>query len=103
MRRLLVLIVATAFSLTAFNSLAQSTNAETEAAKAAKAKKKQDYANKQKAMQDASKSSASGPVPGATTDKNAAKHRPTATDAMESQMQLQANKPSKPVVKEAKP
>ena len=52
-------------------------------------------------MHDASKSSASGPVAGASTDKTVPKNRPSGSDAMQSQMDLQANKPSKPVDKNA--
>jgi hypothetical protein len=36
---------------------------------------------------------------GASTDKTVQKNRPTGSDAMQSQMQMQANKPSKPVDK----
>ena len=102
MKKLLVILLAATFSVAGFQASAQSTTTETDAQKAAKDKKKQDYAAKQKSMQDASKSSASGPVPGASTDKTVPKNRPTATNAMESQMELQANKPSKPVDKNAK-
>ena len=105
MRRLFICVVAAAFALTSFGSLAQSTpptDAPVDHQKAAKEKKKKDYAQKQKAMEDASKSSASGPVAGASTDKSVSKNRPTSTDAMQSQMDLQANKPSKAVDKNAK-
>ena len=101
MKKLLVMLLAATFAVAGFQASAQSTSTQTDAQKAAKDKKKQDYAARQKAMHDASKSSASGPVPGASTDKTTAKNRPTATNAMESQMELQANKPSKPVDKNA--
>jgi len=123
MKRSIALLLAGAFSLAGFQAFAQSTTAttpnttpnptpsatpsaaptttQTDHAKAAKDKKKAAYAAKQKAMHDASKSSASGPVAGASTDKTVPKNRPTGADAMESQMNMQENKPSKPVDKNA--
>jgi hypothetical protein len=101
MKRLFLLVMAAAFSLTSFGSLAQSTDAPVDHQKAAKDKKKKDYAQKQKAMEDASKSSASGGVAGASTDKSMPKNRPGGANAMEAQMDLQENKPSKPVDKNA--
>jgi len=101
MRKVLAIVVAAAFSLATFGASAQSTDAPVDHKKAAKTKKKQDYAAKQKSMEAASKSSASGAVPGASTDTTASKNRPTSSQAMESQMTLQANKPSPTVDKNA--
>ena len=102
MKRLLVVLLAATVSMAGAQVSAQSTSTDADAAKAAKDKKKQDYAAKQKAMQDASKSSASGPMGGASTDTTTPKSRPTGSSAMQSQMDMQANKPSKPVDKNAK-
>ena len=61
MKRLFTTFVAATFSLGAIGVLAQSTDAaKADPAKTEKAKKVEDFAAKEKAIQDASRSSASG-------------------------------------------
>src|ERR1700747_2581503 len=95
-----------AFSLNAYNVLGQPTEPSTPApAKADKAKKAADFATKEKALQDASRSSASGagtsnPATEATPlnkDRNAGKGAATA------ELGLQLRKGSPKVDKTAKP
>jgi hypothetical protein len=78
----------------------QTGSAASDAAKAAKAKKAEDFAAKQKALQDASKSSASGAPPPPSSE--AQKFKPSGKE-MAGQMQSnQSFKGSKPVDKSAK-
>jgi hypothetical protein len=68
----------------------------------AKAKKKQQFDQTHKAMQEQSTSSAAGAAPGANTDKTVPKDRPGGKAGMQMQMDQQMYKGSKPVDKTAK-
>ena len=109
MKTLVTIVSAVALSLAGTYALAQSTQAtqpDTSATapvkKDAKTKKKEDFAAKERAMQEASKSSASGHVAPTAEERQAAKNRPSAKSAMQQQMELEANEPSPKVDKNAK-
>ena len=98
----LVLVV---FSLHTFNALAQSTEPSSiPTTTSDKAKKKADFAAQEKAMQDASRSSASGPVASKpmteVTPYNKDKDKGKA--AIDEASEIQTFKGSKPVDKNAK-
>lgn len=105
----LVLMSSLSLAFASGAVLAQSTGTSPDAnapkadAKAeAKAKKKAQFSETQKSMQKESTSTASGAAPGASTDKSTAKNRPGGTAGMQSQMDVQQFKGSKPVDKTAK-
>ena len=107
MKTIVAVLSALTLSVAGTYALAQTTPSDTTstpstAKQDAKAKKKAEYAQKQKSMEEASKSSASGHTAPTAEQKAAAKNRPPAAGAMQQQMDLQANKPSPKVDKAAK-
>ena len=94
-----------AFSLNAYNAFGQATDpSATAPAKSDKAKKAADFAAKEKAMQDMSRSSASGAVgtPPATEAAPYNKNKDKGKAAADQAADIQTFKGSKPVDKNAK-
>ncbi len=104
MKTRLTLLVAAAFSLSSLGAIAQTTDASSaEAAKAAKEQKKEDFAKKEKALQDASRSSASGPASLPPTEaKKMQNTKDSGKAVVESMNKMQQFSGSKPVDKNAK-
>ena len=93
----LALLAGVAFALQLDGALAQATGAAEKNGKTA------DFAAREKAMQDASRSSASGPVAAPTTPAvRLNQNKDAGKGAFEAEMMLQANKPSRKVDKNAK-
>ena len=101
MKRAFSIVVAALFALAAYSAGAQSTDTKSpDATKTDKAKKAEDFAAKHKAMQDASKSSASST--GTPPPAQAKKSNLSGKDSADMSMGVLQFKGSKPVDKNAK-
>jgi len=102
MKTALRILVTASFTLAAFGAVAQSTEAShSNAANANRAKAVEDFASKEKYLQDLSRSSASGS--GATKPPSeASKFTPNGKEMAETMRSNQTFKGSKPVDKNAK-
>jgi hypothetical protein len=101
MRTAVSILIVASFTLAVFSAGAQSTDTKSpDATKTEKAKKAEDFAAKQKAMQDASKSSASST--GTPPPAQAKKSNLSGKDSADMAMGVLQFKGSKPVDKNAK-